>query len=315
MGFRPEAQRLARGTVWLTCLVGCGGIVDGWRESWHAARMPDRHLRLAGAQIPLEVVEGWAMRCRSVPFVVQRVGKVRFSHDGFRALANGQANVACTSCTIPWFDAKDYHTAHGHLPRGWRVAWDAYALYVHPENPVMEITIQHFRQILRSQITSWGAVGGPQDPITLYGPPRGSRAGRVFMQVARLFFADPPWKQIAEPAQIIEAVGEDPLAIGMTVVGHADVVPYLALKGAIDPVARVPDPDTLEADKWPLLKTIWLWTSDPPDEAAADLIDYLYSDKGQAAIRATGYTPIPRERGAARATVRGLSATQPTTRP
>ena len=111
-------------TIAMGCLVGCG-IGDTWRESWRAARTPDRHLRLGGAQIPTEVIEGLAMRCESVPFVVQRVGKIRFSHDGFRGLVKGNINVACTSCKIPAFDAKDYHDAHGHLPRGWRMAWDA----------------------------------------------------------------------------------------------------------------------------------------------------------------------------------------------
>jgi len=315
---RRAVRRIARlGPLlwmgWLAGLVGCGGM-DGWRESWQAARAPDRHLRLGGAQIPLELVEGWAMRCPSTSFVITRVGKVRFSHDGFRALVKGQSNVACTSAKIPWYEARDYRDAHGHLPCGWRIAWDAYAVYVHPDNPVRQITIQQFKQVLRNQITSWSTLDGPSESINLYGPPRNGRAGRVFMQIARLFMADPPWRQIADPDKIVEAVSNDPMAMGLTRVGHAETAPYLALKGVIDRRARVPDYDTLEADTWPLLKTIWIWTADPPDPAAADLIDYLYSDKGQAVIKASGYTPIPRDRGTARITLRDLPAS-PSTRP
>lgn len=273
--------------------------------------MPDRHLRLAGAQIPVELVEGWATRCRSVPFKVERVGKIRFSHDGFRALVAGQANVACTSARFPWYEARDYLNAYGHLPRGWRIAWSAYAVYVHPDNPVRQLTIKQFKQILRREITSWVSVDGPREPINLYGPPRSSRAGSVFMQVAKLTFADPPWKQLATPGDVIDAVRADPLAIGLTDVGHAEHAPYLALKGVIDTVARVPDARTLEADQWPLAKTIWLWTADPPDQAVADLIDYLYSDPGQADVKRRRYIPIPRDRGAVRMELKDLPETQP----
>lgn len=283
-----------------------------WHNSWQAARTPDRHLRLAGAQIPVEVIEGLALRCPSVSFRVERVGKTRFSHDGFRALIDGRANVACTSGKIAFYDAKDYRDAHGNLPLGYRVAWDAYALYVHPNNPVRVIEIKDFKRILRREIHSWNSVGGPPEHINLYGPPRSSRGGALFMQVAKLFIADPHWKQIQRPGDIIDAVKADPYAIGMTQVGYSQDVPYLALRGVIDPKAYVPDFDALEADKWPILKTIWLWTPDPPDQAAADLINYVYSEKGQAAIKATGYTPIPRDRGETRVRLTGLPASQTT---
>ncbi len=299
----------------MTALAGCQRVAGTWHDSWQAARTPERPLRLAGAQIPLELVESWAKQCPNVPFEVDRVGKVRFSHDGFRALVKGQANVACTSARMPWYDAKDYRDAHGHLPRGWRIAWDACAVYVHPDNPVKQITIKHFKELLRGQIKSWSTLGGPTEPINLYGPPRHSRAGGVFYRVAKLFIADPPWKELARPEDVVQAVSDDPLALGLTVVGYAETAPYLALKGTFDPVPRVPDFYTLEADKWPLLKTIWVWTSDPPDQAAADLIDWLYSPRGQAVIKSTGYTPIPRDRGETRIVPPEPAATRATTQP
>ncbi|MBN1342827.1 MAG: substrate-binding domain-containing protein [Phycisphaerae bacterium] len=255
------------------------------------------------------------MRCPSVPFVVQRVGKIRFSIDGFKALVKGQANVACTSSRFTPFDAKDYLDAHGHLPLGYRVGWDAYAAYVHPDNPVKSVTTKQFKEILRGQIQVWSALGGPAEPITLYGLDRNSRGGRLFKQVARLFMAAPPWKEFQDSGGVIDAVKADPWGIGLAEVGYSEAVPYLGLKGVFDVMALVPDTRTLNADKWPLLKTIWLWTADPPDESAGDLIQYLYSDRGQQAIRATGYTPIPREQGETRLSVKDLPSTRPADTP
>jgi hypothetical protein len=145
----------------------------------------------------------------------------------------------------------------------------------------------------------------------MYGPPRNTRGGRVFMGIARLFMANPPWKEIESHSKIVEMVSQDEFGMGLAEVGHQEVAPYLAIKTLLQPVARVPDFDTLEADQWVLAKTLWLWTPDPPDQAAVDLIDYLYSPQGQAAIRATGYTPIPRERGTARVSIPGLATSQP----
>lgn len=288
------------------------GCITGqtWRDAWKAARRPDRELRLAGAQIPVEIVEGIALRCPDVSFDIRRVGKIRFSHDGFRALAKGQANVACTSNKIAWYDAKDYLDAHGNLPLGYRIAWDAYAVYVHPENPVRAITVKQLREVLRGQIKSWSVLGGPREPITLYGPTRSSRAGRIFMQAAKLMLADPPWKQIAEPGDIIDGVKTTPWALGMTEVGYAEATPYLALSGTFDPEPRIPTPETLEADKWPVMKTIWLWTTDPPDAAATALVDYLYSDRGRRAIESVGYIPVTREQGEVRVTIQDLPKEQ-----
>lgn len=301
---------VALGLVVWTGGAGCG-MRETWRASWQAARMPDQELRLAGAQIPVELVESWAQRCRSIPFRVERVGKIRFSHDGFRALVKGQANVACTSSTIAWYDAKDYIEAHGHLPVGWRVAWDAYAVYVHPDNPVRHMEVKQFRDILRSKIKNWAAVDGPSGPITLYGPHRGTRAGRLFMQVANLFLADPPWKQFREAGDIIDAVKTDPTSIGLTELGYAEATPYLGLKGAFDREPVYPTKETIEADKWPLLKTIWIWTPDPPDEAAAKLLDHIFSEQGQAAIQSTYYTPIPRDKARTAVDLKNLPTTQP----
>jgi ABC-type phosphate transport system substrate-binding protein len=313
----PEAARSRRralaGVVLAVPLVlsGCGEMVGGWRQSWRTARMPTRHVRLAGAQIPLEVVEGLAQRCQTIPFDIERVGKVRFSHDGFQALIAGQCNVACTSQKIAWYEAKDYREKHGNLPRGWRIAWDAYAIYVHPNNPLKEITAEQFRQIMRGQIKVWSALGGPRDPIAMYGPERSTRGGRLFMQIARLFMADPPWKEVGSHAKVVELVSQDELAMGLAETGHQDVARYLAIKTTLSTFARLPDFDTLESDQWPLAKTIWLWTPDPPDQAATDLIDYLYSAQGQAAIHEVGYTPIPRDRGAKRVVIPMVETTQP----
>ncbi len=314
--FRHRQQRvsvaLLAGVLSLALAVGVGcGWRESWRQSWQSARMPDQPLRLAGAQIPVELVESWADRCRSIPFTADRVGKVRFSHDGFRALVKGQANVACTSSSIAWYDAKDYIEAHGNLPIGWRVAWDAFGVYVHPDNPIKHMEVKQFRDILRSKIKNWAAVDGPPAPITLYGPHRSTRAGRLFMQVANLFLADPPWKQFREPGDIIDAVKTDPMSIGMTELGYAEATPYLGLRGAFDKEPIYPTKDSLDADKWPLLKTIWVWTTDPPDPAAAKLVDYLFSEDGQAAIRTTRYTPVPREKAQAVIDLKNLPTTQP----
>ncbi len=45
------------------------------------------------------------------------------------------------------------------------VAMDAIAIYVHPTNPVNNISIKQLQGIYRGEITNWSKLGGPSKPI------------------------------------------------------------------------------------------------------------------------------------------------------
>ena len=106
--------------VALSLLVGCGGLAyEGHR------------IRLAGAQIPLELMESWLRTSSGPRFDTQRVGEAVWSQTGFEALREGTADLACTDRPI---GAQELAEFGERKIEGMRIGFYGFAFYGHPSN-------------------------------------------------------------------------------------------------------------------------------------------------------------------------------------
>ena len=252
-------------------------------------------MRLAGAQIPVELVESWLGASRAVRFNVERVEPVAWSEAGFEHLQKGACDVACTDRLMTPREVRKYGPRD---VRGWRVGFYGYAFYVNRANPTDSIFAGHIKLLLRRKITEWREIGPFEGPIRLIGPEKATRGGEILMRQARLWIDRPTWETLPSDAAIVDAVAADPRALGFASIGFDGPARYLGLRMERHAPPALPSLEEIEAEKYGLAKVIYVYVPLEPTPAARAVLDYLYSADAARAMQATDVWPVPRQRGA-----------------
>src|SRR5258705_11583692 len=84
---------------------------------------------------------------------------------GFAALENNTTDIADASRPIKSAEIAACIKAFGKKPREYKVAVDGLSVYVHPSNPVKELSIDQLGQIFTGKVKNWKEVGGSDSPI------------------------------------------------------------------------------------------------------------------------------------------------------
>ncbi len=256
-------------------------------------------LTLGGAQIAVELTESWLNDSTSRVFAVQKIAPVYMSQHGFENLAKGLCDMACTDRPLT---VRELERFEGKPVVGRRVAFYGYALYVNMQNPLDSIFAKHLQMVLRSRIKDWSEIVGPdvaqpKGPVSVYGPPKGTRGGQLMSHLARIWFADATWTELPTDAEIVKAVAADPLALGVASIGYDQGVRYMGLRMERMGAPAFPSIEEIESERYGLAKVFYLYYISPPTPQVQALLDYLASDAGRRAIDSTGLWAIPPERG------------------
>lgn len=164
------------------------------------------------------------------------------------------------------------------------VAWDAIAVIVHPENPVIELTVQQARDLFSGRIKNWAEVGGRDHAINRIVREAGSGTRRIFEE--RLGIADSGDNVVIADSSgaVREIVANDAHAIGYISRG--------SLTARVRPVSLDGEScteDRILARQYPLAHPILMVTRQDPPEKAANFILFVLSDSGRAAVRQGGF--------------------------
>lgn len=267
----------------LTAAVGCGRAQLGQTI----------RLRVAGAQIPVELVSYWLSEARSPGFDVTPVAPVYLSQNGYQALRRGECDIACTDRPPSELEVKDFGEAR---LVGYRVAYYGFGLYVNLDNPVDAIFAGHLKLAMQKRIADWKQLGGREVPVTIYGPQKGTRGGQLLAQQARIWFSEPTWVALDTPEQIVQKVAEDPGALGFAPIGYDGDVRYLGLKMERHGTPALPSLEEIESGEYGYAKMIYVYAHEPPGRAAQAAIDHLLSERGARFIRKTDLWPVGPER-------------------
>lgn len=167
------------------------------------------------------------------------------------------------------------------------VAWDGLAIIVHPTNPVENLTLETTRQIFAGTLTSWRSVGWLDKPIHVVTREEGSGTRGAFqeMVMGRVRIAK---RAIVEDSNgtVREVVANDPYAIGYISLGLINErVKAICLEGV------EPRMENVISRKYQLVRPFLLLTSGRPQGLAADFIQFVLSEEGQALIRKQGLIP------------------------
>lgn len=255
---------------------------------------------LGGAQIPVEFVESWLHNAKSSHFAPTKASPIYLSQHGFRNLASGECDIACTDRLITPRELKQFADRKLQV---FRIAFYGYALYVHPDNPLDAIFAKHVRMVFQKRITDWKGLvgeGAPHvdGPIHLYGPPKGTRGGMILSPLAKIWFADATWEILDSDAEIVARVAEDPNALGFAGIGYDDQARYLGLRMKRWAAPAFPSLEEIESERYGLAKLVYVYSLAPSTPEVQAVLDYLLSGEGQTAIESTNLWPIPQDRAA-----------------
>jgi phosphate transport system substrate-binding protein len=166
------------------------------------------------------------------------------------------------------------------------VARDGIAVVINPANKVKNLTTEQIREIFNGKIKNWKAVGGIDKPITVVSREAGSGTRTSFEQIITGI-------DLTGNALIQDSNG----TIRETVANDAGAVGYLSHGLLNDKIKAVQmdgqdcTVDNIMAQKYKLVRPIFLLVKGQPQGEIKNLVDYILSPEGQQTIKQSGLIP------------------------
>ena len=256
---------------------------------------------LMGSTTMTNIASAWADSFQQFYPNVQKKLEIRGSAGAVPAVMSGEATFGLLSRKVYESEVTAFTEKFGYAPKVITSCLEHIAIYVHPENPIGQLTLVEIQSVMSGKVKTWGELGveGPwaAQPIRVHGrqPATGSR---VFLQQAlRLGETHKPAYEHKSNEDLVNAVAQDKLGFGYAGLifktGAVKDVP-VAFK-AETPAVKV---DSLAAaqGQYPLMRPLQLVFNQKPGTklpaAAEAFIDYVVSRAGQEDVIRSGFQPI-----------------------
>jgi len=207
---------------------------------------------------------------------------------GIRATVGGMSDIGgtCRHALCEEFPEEEGGALLTH------VAWDALVFMTHRSNPVDGISLEQARGILLGRIRNWKELGGPDQAIlpVFRRQTTGGKLSGVGYMTRLLLFGDSSVDYtsnalfFASSAPVEEYVEKTPHSFAVTGISSARKrdAKVLSLEGV------VPDKASIASGAYPLFRPLYLATDGEPQGRAADFLDWILSEEGQAILSRAG---------------------------
>ena len=216
---------------------------------------------------------------------------------GFAALQNQTTDLCDASRKAKSAEiANCVKVFNGKRPTEYKVALDGLSVYVNPENPVKELTLDQVKEIFTGKIKNWKAVGGPDAPITVYSRENSSGTYEFFKEnvlKGQDFAASAQTQQ--GTALIVQSVVKDKNAIGYGGAAYGGSSKLLAIKKDENSPAIAPNEETVVNGTYPIWRYLYVYLNPALDKGEiAAYLKWIGSDEGQKYTKEVGYYPLPK---------------------
>ncbi|MYB18181.1 MAG: phosphate ABC transporter substrate-binding protein [Holophagales bacterium] len=222
------------------------------------------------------------------------------SGTGIAAMINGTVDIANSSRKMKASEI-ELARGNGNEPIEFVVGYDALAVYVHPDNPMDEVSLE--------QLAALYGEGGDVDTWSQYGvevPGCGSdeivRVSRQNNSGTYVYFREAVLgerrdfrlgsRDMHGSKDVVDLVENTPCAIGYSGFAYAtDHVKMPCVRKAEDGDCVSPSVDSAIDGSYPIARPLFMYTSGQPEGAIRDYIDWVLSEEGQCIIYEKGYAP------------------------
>ena len=165
------------------------------------------------------------------------------------------------------------------------LAYDGIAIIVHPENPVVDLSVETIAKIYTGEITNWSEVGGNDVEVVLIGREAGSGTRDGFESITDTEDACKYRQELTSTGDVITTVSQNPGAIGYASVASVkDTVKAVTVDGVAPTEATIKDGSYVVQRPFVLVTKSDAKLSD----AAQKFFDYITSADANEIIAAAG---------------------------
>ncbi len=210
------------------------------------------------------------------------------SGHGIKALIDGTVDIANSS---RFLKDKEVEMAIGKkiYPVPFAVAYDCIIPVVHPENPIVNLTLAQLKAIYVGEVKNWKELGGPDAPVVVISRDTSSGTYEVWaervLKDAKVF---PGALLQASSGAVIQSVAKNKNAIGYVGIGYIDKsVKALSVEGVKGTKENVLN------GTYPISRPLFMFTKGWPKGEVMNFINYmLHPQKGQKFVEEVKYVPL-----------------------
>ncbi len=284
IGSRPARRSVARSILPAMVIALALSACSGSAESEDAGM---RSIRIKGSDTMLRLVNRWAEEFMKLHPDIAVYVEGGGTETGIRALIEGETDLTSASRTLRAPEVKLLLQKRGSLGLSILTAKDALSVYLHPDNPVDDLSLAQLRGIFTGAITDWKEVGGADAPIRVISRPPNSGTFLFFEE--HVLEGDSYTERstsVPTTAAVIREVRADSTAIGYGGLAYGRDVIHIAVDG-VEPTA-----ENVRNGSYPIARYLYLFAAEPPDGAMKMFVDWILSNSGQNIVREVGYIPL-----------------------
>ena len=206
---------------------------------------------------------------------------------GIAALIKGDIEI-CTASRplrpeeVQRLAQKQQNVGIAHL-----VAKDGLSVYLHPNNPVRNLTLAQVKDIYTGRITNWHEAGGKDEAIVVLS--RAPSSGTYLYFQEHVLDGQPYGANAVNmptTAAIVHEIEKNPPAIGYGGLAYSERLMHCKING-VSPTA-----ESVREDKYPMARYLYFYTIKKPVGAVKLFIDWVLSKEGQRVVKESDYIPL-----------------------
>jgi phosphate transport system substrate-binding protein len=224
------------------------------------------------------------------------------SGGGIKALINGTTDLANSSRRIKDSEKEEIKKATGKDPVEHVVSYDALAVFVHPSNPLEQISVEELSTIWAEGggVEQWEQVGGSGGKITLVGRNSSSGTYEYFREHICGKGADGKQREFRKgvselvgSTEVIETISKTPTALGYSGMGYKNSsVKWLKVSNKKGEPAVEPGEDAARDKSYPIARELYIYTLGEPTGDVKTFLDWVKGPEGQAIVSKEGFVAV-----------------------
>ena len=243
--------------------------------------------RIKGSDTMIILAQRWAEEYMRLNPGVSIYAEGGGTATGIEALIRDEAEICTASRPFQPDEVRRLMEQQRSLGISHLVAKDALSIYLHPDNPVRNLTVEQVRGIFTGRVTNWSMVGGNEAEIIVLNRSPNSGTYLYFQEhvlEGQAYTASA--RTMSGTAAIVKAVMENRNAIGYGGIAYGREVVHCHIDGI------APTEENVRNGSYPIARYLHLYTLEKPKGVTKSFIDWVLSREGQMTVKKVGYIPL-----------------------